>query len=96
MIRSEVPGWALMYARHIHQLDRAGQLDSNDPAYRRYETQTPPVSRLSPQAGFIAAVVFLIGTLGGALALARGAAECNGQFPPCVSSDETSGPRGQR
>ncbi len=95
MIRSEVPGWALMYARDIERLERGSQLDGNDPAYHRYDIAFRPVRKANPKAGFLAAVAFLIGTLGGAFALASQTAECSGQFPPCLSSDEISQSRAQ-
>ena len=91
MIRSEVPGWALLYARDICKLEQDGQLIGNHPDYHRYDVIKIPASRLSPRAGFTAAVVFLVGTLGGALALANQTANqqspCSGQFPPCVTAD---------
>ncbi|MBT3534741.1 MAG: hypothetical protein HN478_12740 [Rhodospirillaceae bacterium] len=97
MVRSEVPGWALLYARDICNLDRVSELDGNNPDYHRYDVIKTPVSRLSPKAGFLAAVVFLAGTLGGALALANQTANktnpCSGQFPPCVNTDEIPGSR---
>ena len=37
MIRSEVAGWALIYARKINQLDQVSEFDGNDPAYHRYD-----------------------------------------------------------
>ena len=93
MIRSEVPGWALMYARKIEQLDQTGQLDDNDPNYHRYDIDPASiVTKLSPRTGFLAAVVFLAGSLGGAFALASQSAECAGEFPPCLSSSEITGP----
>ncbi len=93
MIHSEVPGWALMYARKIEQLDRDGQLDENDPHYHRFDiAPASTAAKLSPQAGFLAALVFLVGTLGGAFALASQSAECAGEFPPCLSSSEITGP----
>ncbi|MBL6951859.1 MAG: hypothetical protein ISR50_04460 [Alphaproteobacteria bacterium] len=95
MVRSEVPGWALMYARKIGQLDQARQLDGNDPDYHRYDIEYRPAGTPSPQAGFIAAMVFLVGTLGGVFALASQSAECSDQFPPCVNSDEISDSRAQ-
>ena len=97
MIRSEVPGWALLYARDICQLDQVSELDGNDPAYHRYDVAKTPPSRMSPRMGFMASVMFLVVTLGGILALANqsltGAAYCSGQFPPCVASDELPKPR---
>ncbi|MDP7547523.1 MAG: hypothetical protein QGF20_09540, partial [Alphaproteobacteria bacterium] len=95
MIRSEVPGWALMYARNIDQLDRVGQLDGNEPEFHRYDAEFQPPGRLGGRAGFLTAVVFLVGTLGGAFAVASQLAECTDQFPPCLSSGEISGPRAQ-
>jgi LPS O-antigen subunit length determinant protein (WzzB/FepE family) len=82
-----------MYARKIEQLDQASQLDDNDPKYHRYDSgPASTAARLNPRAGFLAAVVFLLGTLGGALALASQTAECAGEFPPCLSSSEITGP----
>lgn len=95
MIRSEVPGWAMMYARKITQLEEIGQLDSGNANYHRFDTGYRTSAKMSPQAGFLAAVIFLVGTLGGAFALASQSAECSGQFPPCVSSDEMNGSRAQ-
>jgi hypothetical protein len=92
MIRSEVPGWALLYARDIRQLDQVSELDGNDPAYHRYDVAKTPPSPMSPRMGFLASVVFLVATLGGALALANQTAnqanQCSGQFPPCITMDE--------
>ncbi|MBT4042911.1 MAG: hypothetical protein HOK21_12275 [Rhodospirillaceae bacterium] len=92
MVHSEVPGWALLYARDICQLDRVGELDSADPAYHRFDVAGTAKARVNPRAGFIAAMVFLVGTLGGALAIAAQTAECAGEFPPCLSSSEITGP----
>ena len=96
MVRSEVPGWALLYARDICNLDQDSKLNGNDPDYHRYDVNKLPAGQLGPKAGFVAAVVFLVGTLGGALALANqslsGAAYCSGQFPPCVTTDELPKP----
>jgi hypothetical protein len=89
MIHSDVPGWALMYARKIEQLDQANQLDDNDPDYHRYDAEPASAkSKLNPKASFLAAVVFLVGTMAYALALANQTKQCSGQFPPCVTSDE--------
>ncbi|MDE0942201.1 MAG: hypothetical protein OSB58_07150 [Alphaproteobacteria bacterium] len=95
MVHSEVPGWALLYARDICQLDRIGQLNSADPAYHRFDVARPPSTRVGPQASFLAVVVFLAGTMGGALAFAAQTAECAGEFPPCLSSAEITGPVSQ-
>lgn len=37
MLHSEVPHWARHYARLILDHDEKGQLDSNDPAFHRYD-----------------------------------------------------------
>ncbi len=91
MVRSEVPGWALLFARHIRQLDDDSQLDGNDPTYHRFDVARNVSGRLSPRMGFLAATVFLVASLGGALALANQTAPCSGPFPPCVTSDEMPG-----
>jgi hypothetical protein len=88
MIRSEVPGWALMYARDITELDRKSQLVDRDPAYHRFDVRATWLSKASLQARFVTAVLFLVGTLGGAYLLASQTAACSGQFPPCVTSNE--------
>jgi hypothetical protein len=93
MIRSEVPGWALMYARDIIQLEEKCQLDDHDPGYHRFDVRATWSAKTSPRAGFITAIVFLAGTLGGALALASHTAACSGLFPPCVTTDEIPGPK---
>ncbi|MDA1099880.1 MAG: hypothetical protein O2967_12935 [Proteobacteria bacterium] len=95
MVRSEVPGWALMYARNIEQLDQVSQLDGNDPNYHRYDIAARPAYKASPRAGFVAALAFLVGTLGGAFALASQSAACSDQFPPCLSNGEISGSQGR-
>jgi hypothetical protein len=96
MVHSEVPSWALLFARDITNLDQDSQLNGNDPDYHRYDVIKLPASPLSPKAGFAAAVVFLVGILGGALALANQTANqhspCSGQFPPCITTDEMPKP----
>ena len=93
MVRSEVPGWALLYAREILQLDQDSRLDGNDPGYHRFDVAKNYSGRMSPRASFFAATVFLAASLVGALTLASQTAECAGQFPPCVTSDEIAAPR---
>ncbi len=99
MIRSEVPTWALQYARDIRTLDQNSELDGNDPNYHRYDVVKTPPTPMGPQAGFLASVVFLVGTLGGALALASDVANdqspCSGQFPPCVATSDIPDSRSQ-
>ncbi len=89
MIHSDVPGWALMYARKIEQLDQSDRLDENDPNYHRYDAAPASTKgKLNPKASFLATVVFLVGTMAYALALANQTGPCSGQFPPCVTIDE--------
>ncbi|MBT4046018.1 MAG: hypothetical protein HOF11_21140 [Rhodospirillaceae bacterium] len=95
MVRSEVPGWALMYARNIDQLEQDGQLNGNQPEFHRYDAEFRPAGKPDARTGFLTAVVFLVGTLGGAFAFAGQLAECTDQFPPCLSSGELSGSRAQ-
>jgi len=93
MIHNEVPDWALMYARKIEQLDQDNRLNDSDPNYHRYDCATASTAtKLNPRTGFLAAVVFLIGTLGGAFALAAQTAKCESEFPSCLSSSEITGP----
>lgn len=93
MIYSEVPGWALMYARDITQLEQTNQLDDGDPDYHRFDVPATWSEKANPRARFITAVVFLAGTLGGAFVLANHTTACSGQFPPCVTTDEIPGPK---
>jgi hypothetical protein len=95
MIYSEVPNWALMYATNINQLERDRNLDGNDPNYHRFDVRATWSTKASPRAQFATAVVFLVGTLGGALFLANQTAACSGQFPPCVNSNDIPGTKSQ-
>ena len=68
MLRGVIPGWARHYARRIIELDEAGQLDANDPAYHRYD-HNYVVSVPHGFRKFCMASLILVAVLGGGILL---------------------------
>ncbi len=88
MLHDQVPYWARRYARHILALDGRGELNEEDPAWRRYDRDYG--REVSGDAlRFIAAALLLASLLGGALWIGHLVAGESASFlPPYFTKKE--------
>ena len=88
VVHGEAPPWASEYARRIIRQDEIGLIESNDPAYHRYDqnyvTHVPQGVRHFTLACMILASIFVVSILVGQIA----GVEATSVLPPYFSADE--------
>jgi len=93
MMRDRVPVWARHYARHIFELDDAGELDDRDPAWHRYDAHYRASMPIGTRRFCAVAAVLVVCVGGGILISHLSTAQTSQVFPPYLSdkvSDQAS------
>lgn len=91
MVHNEVPHWARHYARLILTRDELGNLDADDPAYHRYDSEYQ-ITLPTGLRHFLAASGLIAFLLVGALAIASQVAKPTSILPPYFEDRDLKAP----